>query len=92
VVYGSPGSGSRNLHPFRPAIACRGFGRRLSNAREFQIALYRIPLNQKVAVEALRGTDKISAQIEVEERDDDPFRFVDLVKEQNRVENLGATG
>src|SRR5579863_3004976 len=68
-------------------------GRRLDNAREFETALYRIPLNQTVAVEALRGTQRIPAQVKVEERDDDPFRFVDLVKpDENRVPKLGIIG
>jgi len=68
-------------------------GRRLYNAREFQLALYRIPLNQTVSVEALRGTQKISAKIKVEERDDDPYRFIDMVKpEENRVLRLGIVG
>jgi len=68
-------------------------GRRLNSAREFETALYRIPLNQIVTVEALRGTQKIPAKVKVEERDDDPFRFVDLVKpDQNRVPKLGIVG
>ena len=68
-------------------------GKRLNNAREFETALYRIPLNQMVAVEALRGTQKLALKVKVEERDDDPFRFVDLVKpEQNRVPKLGIIG
>jgi serine protease Do len=67
--------------------------RRLNGAREFETALYRVPLSQMVKVEALRGNQKISAQVKVEERDDDPFRFVDLVKpEQNRVPKLGIIG
>lgn len=68
-------------------------GRRLYNAREFETALYRIPLNQTVAIEALRGTQRVSGKVTVEERDDDPFRFVDLVKpEENRVPKLGIVG
>ena len=68
-------------------------GRRVNNAREFETALYRVSLNQMVAVEALRGTQNVPANVKVEERDDDPFRFVDLVKpEQNRVPKLGIIG
>jgi serine protease Do len=68
-------------------------GRRLNNAREFETSLYRIPLNQMVKVDVLRGSQKISTQVKVEERDDDPFRFVDLVKpDQNRVPKLGIIG
>jgi serine protease Do len=68
-------------------------GRRLSGVREFETVLYRVPLNQKVDIEALRGTQKITAKVKVEERDDDPFRFMDLVEpEQNRVPKLGIIG
>jgi serine protease Do len=68
-------------------------GRRLNGAREFETALYRIPLNQMVTVEALRGTQRIPAKVKVEERDDDPFRFVDLVRpDENRVLKLGIIG
>ncbi len=68
-------------------------GKRVDTAREFQTALYRIPLHQSISVEALRGSDKVSVKIQVEERDDDPFRFVDLVKpEENKVPKLGIIG
>jgi serine protease Do len=68
-------------------------GKRLNNAREFETALYSIPLNQMVSVDALRGKQKLTVKVKVEERDDDPFRFVDLVKpDQNRVPKLGIIG
>jgi serine protease Do len=68
-------------------------GRRLNGVREFETSLYRVPLNQTVTIEALRGTEKIPAKVIVEERDDDPFRFVDLVQpDQNRVPKLGIVG
>lgn len=68
-------------------------GRQLEDARAFETALYRIPLNQEVAIDAMRGTQKLSVKVKVQERDDDPFRFVDLVKpEQNRVTKLGIIG
>jgi serine protease Do len=68
-------------------------GKKLNSAREFEIALYRIPLNQMVSIDALRGTQKLSVKVKVEERDDDPFRFVDLVQpDQNRVAKLGIIG
>ncbi len=68
-------------------------GKRLSNVRDFATALYRIPLNDTITLEALRGTQKIPAKVKVQEREDDPFRFVDLVKpDQNRVPKLGVIG
>jgi serine protease Do len=67
--------------------------KRMTNAREFETALYSIPLNQMIDVQVLRGSEKISTKVKVAEREDDPFRFVDLVKpEENRVEKLGIVG
>jgi serine protease Do len=68
-------------------------GRRLSGVREFETLLYRVPLNQTVTIEALRGTQKIPVKVKVEEREDDPFRFMDLIEpDQNRVPKLGIVG
>lgn len=68
-------------------------GRPMYNAREFETALYRIRLDQTVDVEVLRGNQKVSAKVKVAERDDDPFRYLDLVKpEENRVSKLGIVG
>jgi serine protease Do len=67
--------------------------RPMRNAREFETALYSIPLNQMVDIEVLRGSQMIPASVTVAERDDDPFRFLDLVKpEENRVSKLGIVG
>jgi serine protease Do len=67
--------------------------RPMTNAREFQTALYGFALNQTINMEVLRDTQKIPAQVKVSERDDDPFRFLDLVKpEENRVGKLGIVG
>lgn len=68
-------------------------GKAMRSAREFETALYRIRLNQKVDVEALRGAEKVSARVTVAERDDDPFRYLDMVKpEENRISKLGIVG
>jgi serine protease Do len=68
-------------------------GKAMDNARQFEVGLYRIPLNQMVAIEVLRGTEKIGARVKVIEREDDPFRFLDLVKpETNQVPKLGIIG
>ena len=65
----------------------------MQNARQFQLELYRIPLHQTVDVQALRGTETITAQIQVAERENDPFRFLDLVKpETNQIPKLGIIG
>jgi serine protease Do len=68
-------------------------GKPVQTARDFEIALYRVPLNQTVAIEVARGTEKVRAEVKVAEREDDPFRFLDLVKpEANRVARLGIIG
>ena len=68
-------------------------GNTVENARDFELSLYRQPLNKTVDVEVLRDTEKIRAQVKVAERDDDPFRFLDLVKpEANQVPKLGIIG
>jgi serine protease Do len=67
--------------------------RPVTNAREFQTALYGFQLNQTITMEVLRDTQRIPAQVKVSERDDDPFRFLDLVKpEENRIAKLGIIG
>jgi serine protease Do len=68
-------------------------GKPMENARQFEVDLYRIPLNQKVDIEVLRGDEKIHANVKVAEREDDPFRFLDLVKpEANQIPKLGIVG
>lgn len=68
-------------------------GKPVHNAREFEVALYRVPLNRMVEIQAMRGTETFSARVKVSEREDDPFRFLDLVKpEANRVSRLGIVG
>jgi serine protease Do len=68
-------------------------GTPVRDARQFEMALYRVPLNGTVEVEVLRGGSSLSAKVKVTERDDDPFRFMDLVKpEDNRVATLGIVG
>jgi serine protease Do len=63
------------------------------SARQFEIALYRTQLNQKVNVSAIRDENRFSAEVQVKERQDDPFRFLDLVKpEANRIPKLGIIG
>jgi len=65
----------------------------MESARQFQVELYRIPLKQSVEIKALRGSDGLTAQVTVAEREDDPFRFLDLVNpEANQVPKLGIIG
>ena len=68
-------------------------GKPMENARQFEVALYRIPLNQSAELEVLRDTQTFHATVKVAERDNDPFRFLDLVKpEANQVSKLGIVG
>ena len=68
-------------------------GKPIADARQFQIGLYRVALNASVNIGAIRDADRFSAQVKVTEREDDPFRFLDLVKpEANRVPKLGIIG
>jgi S1-C subfamily serine protease len=65
----------------------------MQNAREFEVNLYNIRLNQTVDIEVLRDTQQIKTKVKVAEREDDPFRFLDLVKpEANQVPKLGIVG
>jgi serine protease Do len=68
-------------------------GKTMENARQFEVDLYRKPVGEKVAVEVLRGTQKLTFEVEVIERDDDPLRFADLVNpEKNVISRLGILG
>ena len=68
-------------------------GKTMENARQLEVDLYRKPLGEKVAIDVLRGSQKLSFDVEVIERDDDPLRFADLVNpEKNIVSRLGILG
>jgi serine protease Do len=68
-------------------------GRVMENARDLEVSLYRKPLGEKVGIEVLRGTEKLTFHVEVIERDDDPMRFADMVNpEKNIVARLGILG
>jgi serine protease Do len=68
-------------------------GKPMENARQFEVALYRVPLNDMVSIDVLRDGMPLSMKVKVTERDDDPFRFVDLVKPQdNLIPKLGIVG
>jgi serine protease Do len=68
-------------------------GKPMENARQFEVNLYRIPIQQKVTVEYQRGSDTLKAQVLVAEREDDPFRFIDLVKPaDSTIVPLGIVG
>jgi serine protease Do len=68
-------------------------GKPMQNARQFEINLYRSPPGQKVDVEILRGTNKLTYPVTVVEREDDPQRFADMVDPtKNVIPRLGILG
>lgn len=65
-------------------------GRVMENARQLEVNLYRKPVGEKVAIEVQRGTQKLTFNVSVIEREDDPQRFADMVTpEKNIVSRLG---
>jgi len=84
-------AGASGLQPGDIVVALND--KQVADARQFEVELYRLSLDQIVKVGAIRGTDRFSAEVKVQEREDDPFRFLDLVKpEANRVSKLGIVG
>ncbi len=68
-------------------------GKSVADVRQFRRELYRLALDEVVNIGAIRDSDRFGAQVKIIEREDDPFRFLDLVKpEANRVRRLGIVG
>jgi serine protease Do len=68
-------------------------GKPMQNARQLETNLYRYSVGQKVTVDVLRGDQKLSMQVPVANRDDDPQRFADMVDPlKNLVPKLGILG
>lgn len=67
--------------------------RSVNNLREFALSLFQFRIGESAPLEILRGKQKLTAQVQVIERMDDPQRFADLVtEEQNLVQKLGVMG
>ncbi|MBI3696976.1 MAG: trypsin-like peptidase domain-containing protein [Acidobacteria bacterium] len=74
-------------------IVLRLDGKVMENARQLEVNLYRRPIGEKVALEVLRGSEKLTLEVPVIEREDDPQRFADMVNpEDNLVPKLGILG
>lgn len=68
-------------------------GKTMENARQLEVHLYRYRVGQKVDVEVLRGSQRLSYTVAVIEREDDPERFADMVDPvKNVVHRLGILG
>jgi S1-C subfamily serine protease len=65
----------------------------MMNARQLEVNLYRYSVGQKVNIEVLRDSSKISYPVPVTERQDDPQRFADMVDPaKNLIPKLGILG
>ena len=65
-------------------------GKPMENARQLEVNLYRRDVGDVVALEVLRGADRLTFRVPVYERPDDPDRFAGLVSpERNLVRALG---
>ena len=68
-------------------------GKPMENARQLEVNLWRFPVGDKVNLEVLRGTDRLTMEVSVTAQDDDPQRFADLVNpEKNLIPKLGILG
>jgi serine protease Do len=65
-------------------------GKVMENARQMEINLYRQGIDEQVSLEVQRGSQKLSVQVPVAARNDDPERFTAGVSVQrDRVPGLG---
>jgi serine protease Do len=65
----------------------------MENARQLEVNLWRFPVGDKVNLEVLRGTKRLTMDVAVTAQDDDPQRFADLVNpEKNLIPKLGILG
>jgi serine protease Do len=68
-------------------------GRAMRNARQLEAYIYRSPMKEKIALQVLRGQDRLSIAVPVMDSVDDPQRFADMVNpEDNLVPKLGILG
>ena len=62
----------------------------LRDLRQMLIAIDRHTIGDTIQMSILRGTDKIDTKVTVQERADDPNRFMDMVRvSSNRIPRLG---
>jgi len=65
----------------------------VEDVRRFGVNLYHHPIGASVALEILRGTEKIAIQVSTIEHPEDPGSFVDLVRpDRNLVPELDILG
>ena len=68
-------------------------GRRMDNARQLEVNVYRYPKGSTVSLDVLRGSENLKIDVPVIEDHGDPERFADMVNpEDNLVPKLGILG
>jgi serine protease Do len=68
-------------------------GKIMRTAPQLEMEIFRTPMGQKMTLAVLRGADHLSIEVPVEESEDDPQRFADMVNpEDNLVPRLGILG
>jgi serine protease Do len=65
-------------------------GKPVADARRFEIGIFQRAIGDSVELEILRGSEKLTTSVSVEERPNDPNRFADFVtRESNLIPQLG---
>ena len=65
----------------------------MENARQFNVNIYQRKIGDVVEIKALRGSEELTANVAVLEREDDPGRLAELVtRDQNMIQKLGILG
>lgn len=65
-------------------------GKRMENARQFNVQLYRPVVNESVELEVLRGKKKLTVTATVEEKPEEAQFFADLAsREENLIAEIG---
>ncbi len=68
-------------------------GKKMENARQFIVDIYLKPIGQKVKIEAEREGRVFTAEVEVRERLEPNYNFLDrITTEKNLIERLGILG
>jgi serine protease Do len=68
-------------------------GKIMRTAPQLEMEIFRAPTGQKATMAVLRGSDHLTLEVPVEQSDDDPQRFADMVNpEDNLVPRLGILG
>ncbi len=60
-------------------------GRPTTDVRHLEIAVRQRKVGDRITFDALRGTEKMSYQVELAERPNDPFRFAHLVTKETNL-------